>query len=164
MNTTEERKETRYNTLIGIKGETVYFLDYTFVDGDFKGAVGTTYAPVSANQVSHYRSLKYAKEFLLDSFSREEIKERFDTIKKGVRSVMFDFKNNSDCDFIGHDAGDSRDPIISEQLKLLGKEQVGIIPKVWECIGGGRVFDKDLTFDILVNPTLLEKVIKEFEG
>jgi hypothetical protein len=40
-----KRKEKKYFKPVGIKDGSIYFLDYIFEDGDFKGAVGTVLYP-----------------------------------------------------------------------------------------------------------------------
>lgn len=52
------------------------------------GYVGSNFDPISKESVKHMNTLSYAKEYIRDCFSTDEIHERFGSIDKAARLLL----------------------------------------------------------------------------
>ena len=66
---TEEKRETKYNQLVGRIGDEYYFLDYTFHHGDdFKGATGSELSPLTEDEYNERVESYFDPENMRDSW------------------------------------------------------------------------------------------------
>ena len=131
------RTQTEYNKIVNYNKETkeITVLDYIFKDGSFKGATGSKFEPVSRNEYEYRTDEDNFVEYLIDSgidlpdnFKRSG----FEGLAKAmiandeVENFVFDTSHNELWDYM------------REELNLSKDEAY-----IFNCIGGGRCFDKD---------------------
>ena len=150
--------------IIGITTDMeVICVDYYFNHGkEFLGYTGSRYQPVSKQEVRHYSTIKYAKEYLVDAIGTDEVKRISGSLDRGARIALAEM----DGMYIGHDVPSSK---YYNALEELGKNQQNIFgyrPETFTCVGGGRMFGGDSSIThktkwaLLLEPTLLEKILK----
>lgn len=151
------RAQTDYNKVVNFNKETneITVLDYTFDNGGFKGATGSIFEPISKQQYKEQTTGEAVSEYLQSCYDRDDLKKYIGTgsykeaakkIKKAgeVRELIFD---DSYSELWGY---------LRTELKLNFDEAY-----IFNCIGGGRCFDKD--FEGNINTELIE-VIRQFES
>jgi len=152
----KQRKQIDYYEIIGILDNEIYMLDYIFDHNDsFKGATGTIFSPIyeeDIEQRNNFDDFVDNYDYLWFEAVQMEITE--DSKKNYLRKLYEDMLINGDGEFIGHDTSYIR--YIPEKFR---KE---FFPEAvtFECIGGGRIFDKNIKFDKCLNAVLLDKIRK----
>ena len=131
------RTQTEYNKIVNYNEETkeITVLDYIFKDDSFKGATGSKFEPVSRDEYEDRTDEDNFVEYLIDSgidlpdnFKRSG----FEGLAKAmiandeVENFVFDTSHNELWDYL------------REELNLSEDEAY-----IFNCIGGGRCFDKD---------------------
>lgn len=152
MTNNNDRKEINYNKLVGKIDDTFYFLDYTFIHSDtFKGATGSELRPVSKEEYEERMSI----ESLTDSYAeiwRQEVQNENTTegLDEWIEGQNLGEENVFDLSYFE----------LWEQIRALGfsEEEYPVI----ECVGGGRCFSKNMKFDEVFAPELIE-IINQFE-
>jgi len=160
-----ERKEKKIFKIIGITttneivGVDCYF---SYSDG-MCGYVGSNFEPISKESVKHMNTLSYAKEFVRDCFSTDEIHERFGSIDKAARFLLTEI----DGDYIGHDDSEIFEYKSGlDKVKTDGEQLFGFVPETFNCCGGGRMFGKSASITPktkwakLYEPELLKEIFK----
>ena len=160
-----KRKEKKIFKIIGITttneiiGVDCYF---SYSDG-MCGYVGTGFDPISKESVKHMNTLSYAKEFVRDCFSTDEIHERFGSIDKAARFLLTEI----DGDYIGHDDSEIFEYKSGlDKVKTDGEQLFGFVPETFNCCGGGRMFGKSASITPktkwakLYEPELLKEIFK----
>lgn len=160
----ETKEQTSYNKVVNIAedGE-ITVLDYTFKHSpDFKGATGSKFYPVSREQYEERTTLSSVADFLESAVSEDEVPNQYREHERGFYKYPYKrwAKDIIDADEEGSIMFDQSYselwPMLREAAEL-DEEQAFI----FECVGGGRCFDKD--FEGNVNPEL-SAIIREFEG
>lgn len=147
-----ERKETKYNKIVNFDEETreITLLDgvFQYEDG-FKGATGTTFEPITEEQIQERLEGLEGDDIELLCYYAENFGEVTVEMIRGVdssREALIElFFDQSYC-YLGD--------YLRESLNL---EDIVL----FNCIGGGRCFDKDYQGN--VNPKL-SKVIRKYEA
>ena len=151
-----KRQETKYNKIVNFDEDTkeITVLDgiFKYEDG-FKGATGSKFEPVSRDEYEDRTDEDNFVEYLIDSgidlpdnFKRSG----FEGLAKAmiandeVEGFVFDTSHNELWDYL------------REELNLSEDEAY-----IFNCIGGGRCFDKD--FNGNINPEL-SILIREIES
>ena len=131
------RTQTEYNKVVNYNEETkeITVLDYIFTDDSFKGATGSKFEPVSRDEYEYRTDEDNFVEYLIysgidlpDNFKRSG----FEGLAKAmiandeVENFVFDTSHNELWDYL------------REELNLSEDEAY-----IFNCIGGGRCFDKD---------------------
>ena len=160
-----ERKEKKIFKIIGITttneivGVDCYF---SYSDG-MCGYVGSNFEPISKESVKHMNTLSYAKEYIRDCFSTDEIHERFGSIDKAARLLLTEI----DGDYIGHDDSEIFEYKSGlDKVKTDGEQLFGFVPETFNCCGGGRMFGKSSSITPktkwakLYEPELLKEIFK----
>ena len=146
-----ERKQTDYNQLVGIKDGELYMLDYVFDDGkDFKGATGSIFDPVSQQWIDECNSDENKKEHLIESWrnsvssgdTEESLQEYIDTWPE------------DDNEFFGQDTS----YIYRIPEGTLEKYFPGAV--TFTCVGGGRCFEKNMKFDVIISQDMVDLINK----
>ena len=149
------RKEKKYNILIGKNDNQYVFLDYIFDDGDgFCGATGTILSPISKQEYDERMSI-------------HSVKERYDDIwRDAVKNGNTDESLEEWCQSILD--GDGEEGVFDlsgtkywDQVRKLGLTEEEY--PVFECIGGGRCFTSNSTFEKVYDKKLL-KAVQEIEA
>lgn len=149
------KTETKYNKIVNYNQETkeITVLDYVFKHtDDFKGATGTKFEPISKAEYKERMKKDNVIERLIDcDYLPEEFK------RGGYNALYKAMKENDEVEDFMFDCS-YRDmwSYLRQELNLTEKEAY-----VFNCIGGGRCFDKD--FQGNINPEL-SKVIREYEN
>lgn len=148
--------------IIGITTDMeVICVDYYFKhDKTLFGYTGSRLQPVSKQEVRHWSSIAYAKEYLCDAIGKDEVKAISGSVDRGARQALAEM----DGMFIGHDVPDHH---YYDSLETLGKNQQNIFgyrPATFTCVGGGRMFGLSITHDtkwaLLLEPTLLAEILE----
>ena len=160
-----KRKEKKIFKIIGITttneivGVDCYF---SYSDG-MCGYVGSNFEPISKESVKHMNTLSYAKEYIRDCFSTDEIHERFGSIDKAARLLLTEI----DGDYIGHDDSEIFEYKSGlDKVKTDGEQLFGFVPETFNCCGGGRMFGKSVSITPktkwakLYEPELLKEIFK----
>ena len=151
-----KKQETKYNKIVNFDEDTkeITVLDgiFKYEDG-FKGATGSKFEPVSRDEYEDRTDEDNFVEYLIDSgidlpdnFKRSG----FEGLAKAmiandeVKDFVFDTSHNELWDYL------------REELNLSEDEAY-----IFNCIGGGRCFDKD--FNGNINPEL-SILIREIES
>ena len=151
-----KRKEKKYFKPVGIKDGSIYFLDYIFEDGDFKGAVGTVLDPVTKDYIKNITNedwIEYSREIWVDAV-------RLGSTEQSLEDYAESIKNESENQgqlYPGHD--DSYTELHDEAKKYFDNNV-----ETFNCCGGGRCFDLELlnSFDKVINQKLID-LIKSYE-
>lgn len=149
------REQNNHHKLVGRIGNDYYFLDYTFADGDFKGATGTVLTPISK---SEYEDRTDPESETCQDWFREiwkmavEDDKTEEGLTEWVENVINIDGDEAVFDFSGYNLWD--------QLREIGLSEDDY--PVFECIGCGRCFDVDMEFDEIYDKELWEE-IKQYE-
>ena len=149
------RQETKYNKIVNFDKETneITMLDYIFQHGGFKGATGTKFEPITKSEYKERMQKDNAIEYLVDSGI--DLPENYK--RNGFNGLYKAMKQNNELESFIFDTSYSEmwDKIRIE-LKLSKNDAF-----IFNCIGGGRCFDKD--FEGNINPELSE-LIRQIES
>ena len=129
----------------------ITMLDYVFSDGNIRGAVGTTFYPVTEediqDRISEYENndtellIYFAENFgNLDRY----IIENIDSSREALIDLFFDQSYSEKWDYL------------REVIKKTDSEVI-----LFECSGGGRCFDKNFRGNV---NTELSEIIREYES
>ena len=151
-----KRQETKYNKIVNFDEDTkeITVLDgiFKYEDG-FKGATGSKFEPVSRNEYEDRTDEDNFVEYLIDSgidlpnnFKRSGF--------EGLAKAMI--ANDEVKDFVFDTSYNELWEYLREELNLSEDEAY-----IFNCIGGGRCFDKD--FNGNINPEL-SILIREIES
>ena len=160
-----KRKEKKIFKIIGITTTNeIVGVDCYFSHSDgMCGYVGTNFDPISKESVKHMNTLSYAKEYIRDCFSTDEIHERFGSIDKAARLLLTEI----DGDYIGHDDSEIFEYKSGlDKVKTDGEQLFGFVPETFNCCGGGRMFGKSASITPktkwakLYEPELLKEIFK----
>ena len=160
-----KNKEKKIFKIIGItKTNEIIGVDCYFSHSDgMCGYVGTGFDPISKESVKHMNTLSYAKEYIRDCFSTDEIHERFGSIDKAARLLLTEI----DGDYIGHDDSEIFEYKSGlDKVKTDGEQLFGFVPETFNCCGGGRMFGKSASITPktkwakLYEPELLKEIFK----
>ena len=151
-----KRQETKYNKIVNFDEDTkeITVLDgiFKYKDG-FKGATGSKFEPVSRDEYEDRTDEDNFVEYLIDSgidlpdnFKRSGFEgfAKAMIVNDEVENFVFDTSYNELWDYL------------REELNLSEDEAY-----IFNCIGGGRCFDKD--FNGNINPEL-SILIREIES
>lgn len=149
-----ERIEIKFNKVVNFEDGEITTLDYLFLHSDsFCGATGSKFYPISKKEYKERTKKSEVKSHIRDCFSSDYILDNFGSLEKAYQGL----KDNDEIDsFIFDTSYSYLWDYIREELKLSEKDAF-----IFECVGGGRCFDKD--FKGNVNPELSE-LIRVFEG
>ena len=160
-----KNKEKKIFKIIGITTTNeIIGVDCYFSHSDgMCGYVGTRFDPISKESVKHMNTLSYAKEYIRDCFSTDEIHERFGSIDKAARLLLTEI----DGDYIGHDDSEIFEYKSGlDKVKTDGEQLFGFVPETFNCCGGGRMFGKSSSITPktkwakLYEPELLKEIFK----
>ena len=151
-----KRQETKYNKIVNFDEDTkeITVLDgiFKYEDG-FKGATGSKFEPVSRDEYEDRTDEDNFVEYLIDSgidlpnnFKRSGF--------EGLAKAMI--ANDEVEDFVFDTSYNELWEYLREELNLSEDEAY-----IFNCIGGGRCFDKD--FNGNINPEL-SILIREIES
>ena len=160
------------------KHEEVKMINYFFDHGDMKGVTGSLFNWCSPECIQERNSVESVIDFAGEVYEESETEqERFDTIEEWAEDVIRSYRYNSDGVFCFHDnsyvykLSEDQEFIkyveqkFTDNKKLddLYDEELG----TFECVGGGRCFDKDEEFlSEYINPKRLAlyEVAKQYES
>ena len=160
-----KNKEKKIFKIIGITTTNeIIGVDCYFSHSDgMCGYVGSNFDPISKESVKHMNTLSYAKEYIRDCFSTDEIHERFGSIDKAARLLLTEI----DGDYIGHDDSEIFEYKSGlDKVKTDGEQLFGFVPETFNCCGGGRIFGKSASITPktkwakLYEPELLKEIFK----
>ena len=160
-----KRKEKKIFKIIGITTTNeIVGVNFYFSHSDgMCGYVGSNFDPISKESVKHMNTLSYAKEYIRDCFSTDEIHERFGSIDKAARLLLTEI----DGDYIGHDDSEIFEYKSGlDKVKTDGEQLFGFVPETFNCCGGGRMFGKSASITPktkwakLYEPELLKEIFK----
>lgn len=143
------KQETKYGKLIGRQGDEYYYLDYTFEDGTFKGAVGSIMRPVTIEEAEDRR------ENFDDDGERWQM-----AVDAGATELGKKEWKEMVLDIDGDEA------VFDQSYYEYGEDLLNRIdPKreiyeLVECRGGGRCFYFDTKWDELFDPALWKEILK----
>ena len=151
-----KRQETKYNKIVNFDEDTkeIIVLDdiFKYEDG-FKGATGSKFEPVSRDEYEDRTDEDNFVEYLIgsgidlpDNFKRSGF--------EGLAKAMI--ANDEVKDFVFDTSYNELWEYLREELNLSEDEAY-----IFNCIGGGRCFDKD--FNGNINPEL-SILIREIES
>lgn len=151
-----KRKEKKYFKPVGIKDGSIYFLDYIFEDGDFKGAVGTVLDPITPEYIENITNedwVEYSRDLWKSAVETNSTEDSLEDYAKLI-------ENDSEISgllYPGHDNSYSK--LYDEAKKHFDYEI-----ETFNCCGGGRCFDLELlnSFDKVINQDLID-LIKSYE-
>lgn len=167
------RQETKYNQIVGIKDGCVYVLQESFLYGSdgMRGCCGYSMGTLDQGTVDYYNDvdnltneLKYLwKEAVASDDTEDSLVEFLERMKYNYieidnlyyvgddDSYRYQFNNLID------DLPEDQKKIIEQHFGVQGEDFVD-----WQISGGGRCFDPDMEWDVLFRPDLIE-VINDFE-
>lgn len=156
------RNQKDYYKCVGIKNGTLYMVDYTF-EGTMHGkpsigVTGSCFAPVTQAEIDERNEVENVIESC--GFIGQEAVENGETTKSQedwIEDLIECKLNNGEGLFIGHDTSCIHK--IPDEIR----EKYFPDAVTFECIGGGRCFDGDEEFDVLLDEHLL-KEIKRLEA
>ena len=151
-----KRKEKKYFKPVGIKDGSIYFLDYIFEDGDFKGAVGTVLDPITPEYIENITNedwVEYSRDLWKSAVETNSTEDSLEDYAKLI-------ENDSEISgllYPGHD--NSYSELYDEAKKHFDYEI-----ETFNCCGGGRCFSFELlnSFDTVINQNLID-LIKSYE-
>ena len=151
-----KRQETKYNKIVNFDEDTkeITVLDgiFKYEDG-FKGATGSKFEPVSRDEYEDRTDEDNFVEYLIDSGI--DLPDNFKRSGfEGLAKAMI--ANDEVKDFVFDTSYDELWEYLREELNLSEDEAY-----IFNCIGGGRCFDKD--FNGNINPEL-SILIREIES
>ena len=152
-----KKKEKKYYKPVGIKDGSIYFLDYTFEDGDFKGAVGTVLDPITKNYIDSITNedwIEYSREIWVEAVKSGSTEQSLEDYAESIKNES----ENQGQLYPGHD--DSYTELHDEAKKYFDSNV-----ETFNCCGGGRCFDLKLlnSFDTVINQDLID-LIKSYES
>ena len=151
-----KRQETKYNKIVNFDEDTkeITVLDGIFkYEGGFKGATGSKFEPVSRDEYEDRTDKDNFVEYLIDSGI--DLPDNFKRSGfEGLAKAMI--ANDEVKDFVFDTSYDELWDYLREELNLSEDEAY-----IFNCIGGGRCFDKD--FNGNINPEL-SILIREIES
>lgn len=159
------RKAETFNKIVMVNeyNEITVLQDAFQYEDGFKGLTGSTFYPVSKKEYKERTSLNGITEKLRDCVVEEEIPEHYLLTDKGYKSknpYKLWAKEIINCGEEEEFAFDTSYcnlwDYIREELNLSEKDAY-----IFECIGGGRCFNKD---DKFTHNKELEYLLKEYEG
>lgn len=156
------RKEIKKNQIVGIKDGSVYVLEYVFKDGDgFMGATGYQMEPLTKDTVEYMKENQESEyEYLWkDALERG-------TTKLGLKDWIAQAQEEAEsmgryC--IGDD--DSFRAQFEDIINDLPADKKKLLPETdldWNCSGCGRIFSKNMKFDIVFDQSLVD-LINQYE-
>lgn len=159
--------KTSYNKIVNYDKETreITVLDYIFIHEDwFKGATGTKFEPISKSYHKEATTVKAIEEHLRDAVNENEIPDEYlysnneeRLIKNPYLKWAKEIKSCGEQNRLIFDTSYSELwDYIRQELNLTEKEAY-----MFNCIGGGRCFDKDFRGNINVE---LSELIREVES
>lgn len=150
------REEIKINKLVGEKNNEFYFLDYVFDEGNnFKGAKGTILVPISQEEYKERTTTPGLAEWLKEAwkyrFENDQTALGLEEWAEEVYSIdgddaVFDL-SYSNTDFW-------------QQIREVEPDLTEEDFPLFECIGGGRCFSKNMEFEKVYNPELIELINK----
>ena len=151
-----KRQETKYNKIVNFDEDTkeITVLDgiFKYEDG-FKGATGSKFEPVSRDEYEDRTDEDNFVEYLIDSGI--DLPDNFKRSGfEGLAKAMI--ANDEVKDFVFDTSYNELWDYLREELNLSEDEAY-----IFNCIGGGRCFDKD--FNGNINPEL-SILIREIES
>ena len=139
------------------------YFDYDTKKKDsLHGYSGTCYTPVSKQDVRHWNTLEYAKEYVCDCMTASEIHQKFGSIARAAKIALSEI----DGEYLGHD--NSKFNKYGEQLDNLAKTQQNIFrdkPATFNycggCMfGGNSSITHDTKWALLLEPALLAEILE----
>lgn len=140
--------------LVGRVGDQYYICDYVFRHGDgFKGATGIVLVPVSEARRDEETDPNgdYTKDRFEDCW-RQAVQAGSTT--KGLDAYVEEILSIDGDEAVYDMSGYAYWDMIREAIPELTEEAY----PVFECVGGGRCFDKDMKFDEVYNQALLDEI------
>ena len=151
-----KKQETKYNKIVNFVEDTkeIIVLDGIFkYEGGFKGATGSKFEPVSRDEYEDRTDEDNFVEYLIDSGI--DLPDNFKRSGfEGLAKAMI--ANDEVKDFVFDTSYNELWEYLREELNLSEDEAY-----IFNCIGGGRCFDKD--FNGNINPEL-SILIREIES
>lgn len=158
MSKTIEKARTNYYICVGIKDGELYMLDsiFEYPDG-FKGATGTRFTPVTQEEIDQYNNPDHLRDNEYDYFWKESVQAG--KTKLGLDEwlqLVIDEAQDYGLAYPGHD---------NSYVDKLTPDDYKHFPNAvtFNCIGGGRCFDKNMEFDIVLRPDLIKLINKAEE-
>jgi len=166
----DENIRDNYDSLVGRIGDEFYFLDdiFKYKDG-FKGATGTIVMPVNSQYYEYATSEDGILERFMDAMGEDEWLEALqlnrddfedeDDLTKAIEDGIYQLYSYGELQPF-EDAGSD----IESQMRELSEFADESKYPLFEVIGGGRIFGKDVVFDKIYNQELYDKIkqIEEF--
>ena len=140
------KTETKYNKIVNVSEDgQIQVLEYTFeCEGGMKGAVGSSFYPISLKEFKERTKKSEVIQYLLDA----------GIDKKQANAIYADSKARGTLDEVIFDTSySSQWDYLRSELKLSEKQA-----HIFDCCGGGRMFDADFIGN--VNPELSENIRK----
>lgn len=163
------RRQNIYNEVIGIDTDGhIYLLNYTFEDtlfGEvFCGATGSIFVPLTQAEVDARNDVDNIAENY-EHLWKEAVAEgeTTDGLNDYVQNLIEQELSCGEGLFLGHDTSDTHyisDSVAADLQGRLGYEDEII---GYECIGGGRCFDREIQWKYVFRPDLLAE-IERVEG
>lgn len=146
-----ETTRTTYNIVIGITEENeIYLLNSIFDDGKgFKGATGSVLVPVSQDYIDERNDI----DSIIDNYGylwTEAVASG--TTTDSEEDYMQAVVDSSEGYFLGHDESDVH------HIKDSFKDEHFPDAETFECIGGGRIFDRGMKFKTVLRQDLLDLI------
>jgi hypothetical protein len=142
------KKEIKINEVVNISNDNeIIVLDYLFRHGDgFKGAVGSSFFPVS-------------KEYYRDRLKKKNVLEYLTDAGLSKSDSLAAYKQYKDQDRLHELMFDTSYKELWDYLRSFGYSSKDF--PIFECIGGGRCFDQNFEGN---KNTRLNKWIRKFES
>ena len=167
---TSETTRDNYDALIGRVDNEFYFLDdiFKYKDG-FKGATGTIVMPVNSQYYEYATSEDGILERFMDAMGEDEWLEALqlnrddfedeDDLTKAIEDGIYQLYSYGELHPFEYAGSD-----IESQMRELSEFADESKYPLFEVIGGGRIFGKDVVFDEIYNQELYDKIkqIEEF--
>jgi len=154
MKTTNKRKQTNYNKVVNIDRETneITVLDYIFTHSkDFKGATGSKFEAISKTEYED----RMSKDNVIDLIiSCGLVETKLKHLEYKMAEVIYnEMEENDEIEQFMFDLSYKN---LWDELREYGYSEEEY--PVFNCVGGGRCFDKDYRGNI--NPELSVKIRK----
>jgi len=149
------REEIKINKLVGTKDNEFYFMNYVFKDGQFQGVTGAILVPISQEEYKERTTNPGLAEWLKEAwkyrFENDQTTLGLEEWAEEVYSIdgddaVFDL-SYSNTDFW-------------QQIREVEPDLTEEDFPLFECIGGGRCFSKNMEFEKVYNPELIELINK----
>lgn len=151
---TNGRKQISYNKPVGIIDGTLYLVNYTFEDAlhgnPFKGVTGSILEPITQGQIDEYNAPENAKDWCHDLWKESVNAGRYEGSLDDFVDEMLECL---DGEYLGHDPSDVR--FVPDKIK----EKYFPDAVTFNCVGGGRCFNKGMKWDVVLD----EKLVKEID-